>query len=149
MTPTTATVPSLSTWAGTPLVIDSSVAFKWFATEEPGADEAADLLRQHQNEQVALVVPAHLPLELTNALAYRGRSLEDVEDAVSFLAKTSLLVAPIDDSLLIESVRIASAERMALYDAVFIGLAVRLGAALVTADLRQARTVSCDVRRIG
>lgn len=139
----------LHTWVGEPVVIDSSVVFKWFATEEPGAAEALDLLLRHQAEEIALVAPAHLPLEVVNALGARGRRLEDVEAAVRLLTKTRLLIAPVDDALLAESVRIAATERLALYDAVFVALAAHLDAELVTADRRQAGTGACSVRLLG
>jgi predicted nucleic acid-binding protein len=73
----------------------------------------------------------------------------DMEHAVDFLADADLLIAPVDDALLIAAVRIAEAERLALYDAVFIALAVALDAELVTADRKQAATRSCRVRLIG
>lgn len=136
------------TWVGQPVVIDSSVAFKWFATDEPGAEQALALLRRHEGQEVALVAPAHLPLEVVNALAVRRRRLQDVEDAIGFLTKAHLLVAPVDDALLVESVRIAASERIALHDAAFIALAARLDTVLVTADRRQASTKACKVQLV-
>jgi predicted nucleic acid-binding protein len=65
------------------------------------------------------------------------------------LGKTDLLIAPVDDVLLVDSLRIAHEERLALCDAVFIALAARLDAELVTADRRQGATKSCRVRLIG
>jgi predicted nucleic acid-binding protein len=134
---------------GTPAVIDSSVAFKWFDATEHGSDIAVELLREHKRDETALLAPAHLHLELINTLVCRGVAPEEVERAVRFLAYADLLVAPVDDSLLVDAARIAHAERIALYDAAFIALAARLDAELVTADRRQAATRSCRVRFIG
>jgi len=134
---------------GTPVVIDSSVAFKWFDTSEPGADVAAALLADHARDAIALVAPAHLPLEVANAVVCRRAGLEASEDAVVLLAAADVLIAPLDDGLLVEALRIAHGEDRALYDAVFIALAARLDAELVTADRGQASTHACRVRLIG
>lgn len=68
--------------------------------------------------------------------------------AIRFLAAADLLIAAVDDILLLDSLRIAHKEHLALYDAVFIALAARLDAELVTADRRQAATKCCRVRLI-
>lgn len=134
---------------GTPQVIDSSVAFKWFDYSEPGAETALALLRGHQRDSIALCAPAHLPLEIVNALSCRRVGVEEVDRAIAFLTSADLLIAPVDDALLKDAARISYAEGIALYDAAFIALAALLDAELVTADRRQAATRSCRVRLIG
>src|SRR5512133_3606586 len=135
--------------AGTPVVIDTSVAFKWFDTSEYGADVARDLRQAHGRDDVALCVPAHLPLEIINALVCRHASLDAAEGAIAGLAEMDLLIAPVDDTLLRDAARIAHDEGIALYDAAFIGLAAVLDTELVTADRKQAATRACRVRYIG
>jgi predicted nucleic acid-binding protein len=135
--------------AGEPLVIDSSVAFKWFDGTEAGADIARDLARRHARDDVALVAPAHLPLEVINVLVSRQAGVGAIERAIEALAQVDLAIAPVDDALLAAAARIADAERIALYDAAFIALAAQLDCELVTADRRQAATTSCRVRLIG
>jgi predicted nucleic acid-binding protein len=133
---------------GRPVVIDTSVAFKWFDRAEYGADAAVELLREHKRDETALIAPAHLPLEVVNAIVSRRTPMSDAEAAIRFLAAADLLIAPVDDILLLDSLRIAHKEHLALYDAVFIALAARLDAELVTADRRQAATKCCRVRLI-
>lgn len=134
---------------GLPVVIDSSVAFKWFDATEQGSDVAVQLLHEHKRDETALLAPAHLHLELINTLTCRGVEPHEVEHAVRFLADADLLIAPLDEALLVDAARIAYAERLALHDAAFIALAARLDAELVTADRRQAATRSCRVRFVG
>lgn len=134
---------------GRPVVIDTSVAFKWFDTTESGADVAAWLLDAHSRDEIALVAPAHLPLEILSIPASRREPASRMEEIVVSLAGADLLIAPIDDTLLIAAIRIAEAEHLALYDAVFIALAAALDAELVTADRKQAATTSCRVRLVG
>lgn len=134
---------------GRPVVIDTSVAFKWFDTTESGADIAARLLDAHGRDEVALIAPAHLPLEILNIPTSRREPISRMEEIIDSLAEADLLIAPVDDALLIAAIRISEAEHLALYDAVFIALAAALDAELVTADPRQATTRSCRVRLIG
>lgn len=135
--------------AGEPLVIDSSVAFKWFDQAEAGAEIARDLALEHARDEIALVAPAHLPLEVVNVLVSRRAGVDAIERAIEDLASVDLAIAPVDDALVASAARIADAERIALYDAAFIALAARLDCELVTADRRQAATTSCRVRLIG
>lgn len=134
---------------GRPVVIDTSVAFKWFDTTESGADIAARLLDAHGRDEVALIAPAHLPLEILNIPTSRREPISRMEEIIDSLAEADLLIAPVDDTLLIAAIRIAEAEHLALYDSIFIALAAALDAELVTADRRQAATRSCRVRLIG
>ncbi|MDO8885555.1 type II toxin-antitoxin system VapC family toxin [Candidatus Oleimmundimicrobium sp.] len=134
---------------GRPVVIDSSVAFKWFDASEPGAEVAESLLREHQRDDVARLAPSLLLAEVVNALVSRRTPVADVERAIGFLADVDVLIAPVDAALLTSAAQIASAEGIALYDATFIALAVILDAELVTADRRQAATSACRVRLIG
>lgn len=131
---------------GRPVVIDTSVAFKWFDTTESGADIAAWLLDAHGRDEVALIAPAHLPLEILNIPTSRREPVSRCEEIIESLADADLLIAPVDEALLIAAVRIAEAEHLALYDAVFIALAAALDAELMTADRKQAATRSCRVR---
>lgn len=139
----------LRTATGEPVVIDSSVAFKWFDTSEYGAEEAARLLDAHAADEIALVAPAHLPLEVANAASTHRVPLPQLLEVAKGLAAADLLLAPLDDGLLVDSLRIAHEDGHSLYDAVFIALASRLDCELVTADHRQASTKACRVRLIG
>ena len=134
---------------GRPVVIDSSVAFKWFDASEPGASVAESLLREHQRDDVALLAPALLLADVVNVLVSRRTPIADVERAIGFLADVDLLIAPVDAALLTSAAQIASTEGVALYDATFIALAALLDAELVTADRRQAATGECRVRFVG
>lgn len=134
---------------GEPVVIDTSVAFKWFDVAEGGVEGALSLARQHQRDEIALVAPAHLPLEILNVLVRRRAEPADIEMAARFISEVDLLIAPVNESLLVDAARIAAAERLTLYDAVFIALAAQLDAELVTADRRQGATRSCRVRMVG
>ena len=135
-------------WTAAPAVIDSSVAFKWLDPSEPGAQAAIELLRQHQRDEIALVAPPHLALDVLNALISRHADAAAVEQAVALLADAELLIAPLDDTLLAQATQIAFAQGISLQDAVFVALAKTLDAPLVTADRRQACAAAGEVRLI-
>lgn len=133
---------------GDPVVIDSSVAFKWFDASGAGGDVAADLLRAHGHDRIVLLAPSILVPEVINALLWRGAAPGVLERAIRFLDDIDLAICPLDPELLIEASRIARDEGMALNDAVFVALAAHFDAELVTADRKQARTNACRLRLV-
>jgi predicted nucleic acid-binding protein len=130
-----------------PICIDSSVAFKWFCTEdESGIDHALTLLRDHQNGQITLVAPAHLPAEVMNALACRNSiSSEALLLAATGLARSELVYSAWDEGLLLQAASLSDRHGLTFYDALFPALAVLLECPLVTADRALARVDDCDV----
>jgi predicted nucleic acid-binding protein len=134
-------------WPGIPTVVDASVGFKWFDTHEPGADVAARLLEQHAEGHILLMAPEHLLIEIVHALG-RRRAGGSLTDAIDTLCDFDVVTVPLDRGLLHDAARISTAEGLALYDAVYVALAARLDAELVTADVRQASTRKCRVRLV-
>jgi predicted nucleic acid-binding protein len=130
------------------LVVDSSVAFKWFCSaEESSVDEALELLAAHAQGRLRLVAPAHLPAEVLNALAHRsGVHRAQLALAAEGLAEAELVYPAWDAALLSDAAVIARAHRLTYYDALFPALAIQLGCGLVTADRGQARVRECAVR---
>ena len=64
------------------LVIDASIAVKWFNKEEY-SDVADKLKNMHVRGEVVLVAPVLLLFEVANALRYNPDfESEDVEDAI-------------------------------------------------------------------
>ncbi len=116
------------------LVVDASVAAKWFF-DEPHAEAARDLLRRGE----ALHAPDFFLLEMTNFLAKRVRRGEMTPgDAVA--ARRILRRLPVrrhpEAPLLENAWRISLETRRGFYDCLYLALAVALDAPLVTADRR-------------
>ena len=66
------------------VVIDTSVAFKLFVGYgEAGLDQAAALLCAHREQELRLIAPATLPIEIANSLRYL---LPDRKDVLGFLS---------------------------------------------------------------
>jgi predicted nucleic acid-binding protein len=130
------------------LVVDSSVAVKWFLSEaEQSVDVALAVLDRHLDGEVALIAPDIIVLEVINALARRGVSESDLGAAARSLLELHVELVPVSE-LVIEAATLASEHGMTAYDAAFAALAVREGIALLTADRRLADVAPCDVCRL-
>lgn len=133
----------------TPVVVDSSVAVKWFTEpSERGAAEAFALLDKHRDRELMLVAPTHLRLEVLNALRFSGLTADermavsrDLEDFGLEWVETSAGVAS-------EAAGVALAHSLTIYDAVFVAVALALDAELVTADRAILRAEACRLRAL-
>ncbi len=131
----------------TAVVIDSSVAYKWFCSDgESAVREALDLLREHAAGELLLVAPAHMPAEVVNGLRYSSLDRATLRSAAEGLAGAEVALFGLDEALLVSAVDLALAHDVTVHDALFAALAVRLGCDLVTADRVQARIAECPVR---
>lgn len=132
------------------LVIDASVAAKWFlpAAEEPLAVEASRLLAEYAKGRVQLAVPELFWAESANILwkaARQGRcSRRTAEEAVAALRARNLPTTSSFD-LLEDAFSIAATFDRTVYDSLYISLALRLKAQMVTADGRLANAVAAHL----
>lgn len=132
------------------MVVDSSVAVKWFVHEgENHVPAALDLLQGHLDGVVTLAAPEHLRLEVLNALRYR--KLDDVHllEAADRLDLVQLQWFAVDGALARSAVALSGKYPLTIYDAVFTALAKRLDCDLVTDDRQFAESGACQVRALG
>ena len=86
------------------VVIDTSVAFKWFNEIEEYRDKAKEILATHLKKSDEIIVPNLLYYELSNAWATKTNlTTEDIIENLSFLKKYALTVAQTDFSHFIKS----------------------------------------------
>lgn len=116
------------------IVIDASVAVKWFV-RELGSDQAI-LLRDGLIEgKVNLVAPDLLLYEVVNALQFhRNLSLNMLKENVGALLSLDLDLAPPSSELLKTASTIAERHGLTVYDSTYLALAQSLSTSLVTAD---------------
>lgn len=132
------------------IVVDASVAVKWFAPE-PGEEAARAVL----DDSRALLAPALARVEVAAALvkkAQRGEMPSDIcAEALDLwrrtLAADRLVLVP-DEQDLDAGWSLALDLRHPLPDCLYLALAIRLNAPLVTADQRFARRASTSYRNI-
>lgn len=116
------------------IVVDTSVAFKWFvAFGESGLGEAAQLLTAHQRGEVVLIAPSTLPVEIANTLRY----IVAPEDARALLADFEAFhvdLVEITYDLVQKATSRAAQTGIGVYDALFLALAEEHDCPLATAD---------------
>lgn len=116
------------------LVVDASVAVKWLVEEEDS--DAAEGLLDGSRE---LFAPGLMASEVGNALWRKVRmgELERSHAGVLAAAISEIAVRWMpDDEIGPDAVRLSLALDRPVYDCVYLALAHRLGATLVTADVR-------------
>ncbi len=128
------------------LVLDASVAVKWFLlAEEPFKDRAMQLLRQSQNGTIDFVIPDLFWAELGNVLCKavgQGRSTaQDAEESLRKAKKLELLAVP-SAELIEGAFDIARRYGRSFYDSIYVALAVSRDATLVTADEKLANATA-------
>lgn len=115
------------------LVVDASVALKWFLAEQDAARARLIALRDD------LIAPELIVAEVANALwkASRRNQIDaaDADAALATLIRTFQRTAPVADRAS-DALQIAGALDHPVYDCFYLALARREGAILVTADRR-------------
>jgi len=129
------------------VVVDTSVAVKWFVADaEEHVAEAHALLEAHRLGHTHVCAPAILPVELINALLWKGLDAGELAEVAEVFEGLRIALFASDAASLGRAATIATDERLTIYDALFVALAAELGGELLTADRRQAGIRSCTVR---
>ena len=118
----------------TGLVIDTSVAVKWFS-REPDTPAALELRDRLYRRDVRLLAPDILLYELANALRFNPRfTADDVKEAVDSVSDLGLEFRAADTELLRHAAELAFRFNVTVYDAAFLALADLSGLHLLSAD---------------
>jgi predicted nucleic acid-binding protein len=134
----------------TTLVLDASVAAKWFlpAAGEPFASEALGLLQQYATGQLRFIVPDLFWAEFGNILwkAVRQRrwSRGSAEAALTTMRDQNLPTVG-SAELLVDAFAIATNLDRTVYDGLYIAAAILCSASFVTADERLANAVAAQL----
>ena len=122
------------------LVVDASVAVKWFVDEEYSAEAGRLLEGGHE-----LYAPRLLALEIGNAL-WRKARMGTLERSRAGTLAATISDTPVrwkeDEEYCPEAVRLALALDRPVYDCLYLALAHRMRATLVTADARFANALA-------
>lgn len=124
-----------------PLVLDTSVAVKWYLPEEL-REEALELANRIEADEVELLAPSTIGPELFNAFFQQHRRGNLTLDEVrGFFA--SFRESPVSlfetDALTPRGVEISLDAGVIVYDALFLALAEDAATVMVTADERLLR----------
>ena len=123
------------------IVLDASVAAKWYLPhgDEPLAEEALALLRQHATGNIEFLVPDLFWAEFGNILWKCVRtdrvSAKSASDALTGILEYGFPTVGAAE-LVEDALAIALSTGRTVYDAMYVALAVQRNAAFVTADER-------------
>ena len=122
------------------LVVDASVAVKWLV-----AEEASDAAHQVAASDDDLHAPRLLASEIANAL-WRKARLGEIDRGRAGALMNAVSQMPIrwsaDETVCTDAIRLALALDRPVYDCMYLALAHRLGARVVTADVRFANALA-------
>jgi predicted nucleic acid-binding protein len=120
------------------VVVDSSVAIKWFVVE-PYSVEAHYILEEYQAGTLTLLAPDLLYAEVGN-IVWKKHRFQDLvaEDAEEVLAAFRLVTFMVTScaALLEEAYRLAVTHQRTVYDAMYLALSLRENCRWVTVDER-------------
>jgi len=129
-------------------VVDASVAVKWLIPEDH-SEKAVKLLEDWTGEELELKAPRLLRLEVTNALTkYVEKGIlsgEQAAEGLSIFREIALTYIEEDWQLIEDALRASMTENLTVYDAIYLTLAKKLDAALITADERLIQSVKDEI----
>lgn len=118
------------------LIIDSSVAIKWFVPE-PYSIEARRILNDYQAGRLSFLAPDLINAEFGNIVwkkhTFQGLSSLDAQAILANFRKLAFTFSP-TSTLLEEAYRLAVTYHCTVYDTLYVAMSVREKCQLVTAD---------------
>jgi predicted nucleic acid-binding protein len=129
------------------LVLDASVAIKWAipSAREPFTDASLRLLKRYVDGEVEFIVPDVFWAEVGNVL-WKGtrqrRWRQDEAEAVAADMRARDFPTVSSVMLLPEALRIAFGYDRAVYDCLYVALAIQSKTDLITADERLANALA-------
>jgi predicted nucleic acid-binding protein len=132
------------------VVVDASVAVKWFVSaDESGVDDAAALFAEHAEGEIRLVAPTLIVHELTGVFMRRLRAPRVAEALDAFFDTGVHLVAP-DRALTAMAAKLANQCQLSAFDSAYAAVAASLECTLATADrgLANALAEAIETRTI-
>ncbi|KPV65533.1 MAG: Ribonuclease VapC3 [Candidatus Bathyarchaeota archaeon BA1] len=116
------------------LVLDASVAVKWYVIEDQ-RDKALKLRQDYMDGKIDLVTPSLILYEVGNAIRYHpGAMGSDVEEAIKGLREMEIAIQDLTDAVIKVAANIAFIEDVTFHDATYLAIAESLNTKLITAD---------------
>jgi predicted nucleic acid-binding protein len=132
------------------LVVDSSVAVKWFVVE-PYSAEARRILNDYQNGTISFLAPDLINAEFGNVIwkkqVLQGLDAADAQDIINKFRALHFTLTSIA-ALLNDAYKIAVKHRRTVYDSLYLALSLREGCQYVTADEKFVNAVSASFPNI-
>lgn len=124
------------------IVLDASVALKWFVGDEPLAREAIGVLDAIERDPSGYIVPDLFMNELVAVLSrLPDATAARVQEAIGLVEGLGIARVGNGHELLSVAADLACTWKLSGYDAVYVALAVLEQGVWLTADARAARRV--------
>lgn len=131
------------------IVVDSSVAVKWFNNkDEDNLKQANKILKDLEEKKIEIFMPEISKHEILNALLYKKLSLSLIKTSLLTLYSMPIKFVPLDSDLATETVEIAYKNKITFYDACFLSLAKKLKGELVTDNVKHQGKNVKDIKVI-
>lgn len=121
------------------IIVDASVAIKWYVRDEIDADKAIAMLIDYENGRIKFVVPNLFYYETANAVNTAASRKRITEDEGQSIIKDLLLmdlIAIADVKLIPIAYIYARQYKISVYDASYLAAAKEHNAPIYTADRR-------------
>ena len=117
------------------VVIDSSLAFKWFNSSEADVERALVVWQEHIDKKTTICAPDLIVYELANAWATKSSlSLKEIKNNLTAFFESKLEIVNIPADMVNKSVAFSKKYQVSVYDAVYAVLAKEKECFLITAD---------------
>jgi predicted nucleic acid-binding protein len=125
------------------IVLDASVALKWFVDEEPLTEEARVVLHQIEGDPHPYLVPEVFMNEMLAVLSrLPGASASQVQEALGLIEALGLGRVGNGHDLLTTAADFAFRWKISGYDATYLALASLTGGVWLTADTKAVKRVA-------
>lgn len=117
------------------VVVDASVAFKWFDPTELDSPLAVKLYENHVNGIERIILPDLVFYELANAWSTKFKiDLKRIKNNLGDLEDAKFEIIPVNFASLKKAVKLSQKYKVSVYDAIYAVLAEQKGCNLFTAD---------------
>ena len=117
------------------VIVDTSVAYKWFNEAETDSNLALELLDSHLRDQNEIIIPDLLLYELANAWSTKGAlDAKQIKDNLRLFKKYHLKVISVTFDLIEKAIELSKKNKISVYDASYAVVAQERNCKLVTAD---------------
>jgi len=124
------------------VVVDSSVIVKWLNSQnEKYLTQTDKLLLDCEKGKVTLIAPELAKYEVGNALLYKEMEIAFTHASLSTLYSLPIEFISLTEEEASNSLDIARENKITYYDAVFVNLAQKIGAVLVTDNPKHQKQI--------
>ena len=115
-------------------VVDASVVFKLFDKNEENSKIAEKLKDTHINNQIQIIIPELIFLEVTNALRWKNQKSESLSKISEALFNLQFDIEKITPHILNKTIQNSIKYNITIYDALYVSIAQFHGCEFITAD---------------